>query len=138
MYKLTRSEIRPKDLPNNSTRKVWTISIRVEADEEGADPNILVFQKNTWNAKVGDPFVDVASVHDLSFLPTSAEVMEVPGEHPVEDSVPYYRRNEVTLDCYTADEAEIEWLKINGRVRWLVKELRASCRLSKKEEVTYA
>ena len=134
MYKLIRSGLDPKLMPTRRCRKNWVLDIQVEADEEGADPNILVFQKNADNPDAGDMFVDVADVHDMNFLPVDAPV-ELPDEHPVEDYVPFYRKSKVTLDCYTADEAEAIWKKIQGRTKRLVYEYKAARALIEKEEV---
>lgn len=141
MYKLIRSGLNLKKVLNNSCGKNWVLSIRAEVDgaeennlnPEKVDPNIFVFQINIWNEDAGDMFVDVADVHDLNLLPLEKDVT-LPLEHPVEDHIPYYRKSEVTLDCYTADEAEEIWEKVKQRVRALVRESEAAKRLEKKEE----
>lgn len=133
MYTLTRSGLDLKKVPNNSCGKNWVLSIKAAVDEEGYDPNIFVYQVNIWNDAAGDMFVDVADVHDLNFLPLGKDIM-LDREHPVEDHVPYYRTDEVTLDCYTADEARMIWEKVKQRVRALVREKRASEKLIEKEE----
>lgn len=123
----------PKEIPAEVCGKNWVLDIKVEADEEGADPNILVYQRNVNNSDAGDMFVDVADVHDMNFLPIG-ECKELPDEHPIEDNSPYYRLDHVTLDCYTADEAEMIWKKITGRVSVLVKEHQAARKLKEQEE----
>lgn len=132
MYKLVRSGLKAIDAPQNACGRNWTLDIKVEVDEEGIDPNILVFQRNVYHDDAGDPFVDVADVHDLNFLPIG-KCWDMEDEHPVEDHVPYYRLDHVTFDCYTADEAEEIWGKITGRVRKLVKEYNAARDLEEKE-----
>ncbi len=132
MYKLIRSSLKPTAAPRAACGRNWTLAIKVEVDEEGADPNILIFQRNVYHDEAGDPFVDVADVHDLNFLPVGrCEDMEE--EHPAEDHIPYYRSDHVTLDCFTADEAEEIWKKITGRVTKLVKEYHAARDLEEKE-----
>lgn len=132
MYRLIRSGLNVKKTLPNSCNKNWVLSVKAEADDGEADPNIFVYQANIWNEEAGDIFVDVADVHDLNFLPLEKDVT-LDREHPVENHVPYYRKDEVTLDCYTADEAGEIWEKLKQRVRMLVREFRIARELVEKE-----
>lgn len=87
MYKITISKLTSKPITN------WTVSVKCEADQEGADPNIFVFHAKPN----GDTYANVASLYDMNSLPVGAPTEIVNDDGEVEQ-IPFYRLPEVTLD----------------------------------------
>lgn len=87
MYKITISKLTSKPITN------WTISVKCEADQEGADPNIFVFHAKPN----GDTYANVASLQDMNSLPIGGPTEIVNDDGKVEQ-IPFYRLPEVTLD----------------------------------------
>ena len=87
MYKITISKLTSKPVTN------WTVSVKCEADQEGADPNIFVFHAKPN----GDTYANVASLYDMNSLPVGAPTEIVNDDGEVEQ-IPFYRLPEVTLD----------------------------------------
>ena len=87
MYKITISKLTSKQVTNS------TVSVKCEADQEGADPNIFVFHAKPN----GDTYANVASLYDMNSLPVGAptEIVNDDGEL---EYIPFYRLPEVTLD----------------------------------------
>lgn len=87
MYKITISKLTSKPITN------WTVSVKCEADQEGADPNIFVFHAKPN----GDTYANVASLYDMNSLPVGAPT-EIVNDNGEVEQIPFYRLPEVTLD----------------------------------------
>ena len=87
MYKITISKLTSKPITN------WTVSVKCEANQEGADPNIFVFHAKPN----GDTYANVASLQDMNSLPVG-EPTEIVNDDGKVEQIPFYRLPEVTLD----------------------------------------
>ena len=87
---------------------------------------IFVFHKDA-SGYLNDKFSNVASVQQLDFLPDSPE-----GVVASEDGsyiTPYYRQEEVTLNCYSEEHRQEVWENIQDDTAALVKNYRLSIEL---------
>lgn len=132
VYKVTRSSL--KGVSNPCGRN-WPLHVKVEALEEGADPNVFVFHtipENSVNDE--DPFSNVASVQDMNEIPVG-EPKLLEDEMPTEDNVPFYRQDHVELDFHTPGEVERAWRIIQYDIRTLVTGRKQAETLKEEEEV---
>lgn len=104
-------------------KQVWPLTI--VAKGTNVDDNIFVYHKGglALDPVVGDVFECVTSVSQLSEIPKGRSLGKVI------DGVPYYRTNELSFACRTAEEADRIWSDVVKEVQTLMKNINASNRL---------
>lgn len=129
--KLIREEVSLKK--GNECNRNWPIKVTAESDIDGLDSNIFVYHAADENDPIeGDTFSNVASLQDMESLPIGAPA-EVEGDI-TEDYVPYYRTNEVELNCHNLNDAARIWSVIKRDAALLVREYKKSINLTEAEE----
>lgn len=104
---------------------------------DGDDAAIFVYQwRNTTNTDGEFVFTNVASLQDMNTIPVAEAPVPADGGG-WQDSIPFMRTTEVTLDHYNLNDLEVTWHWMKQQVADLRKEYRAARKLAGVEEVVY-
>lgn len=97
----------------------------------GFDGKVFVFSRSPVDPDTGlcvDTFETVAGPQELGMFPPDA---------PDPDRGPFFRKDEVELDCRSLGEVESAWSAIRTRVEHLERAVRELAELSATEEVRF-
>lgn len=126
MYRITRESI--QQTTNDPCRHNWPLRVTVEAMQEGVDPNVFVYHAGEDGAtglEHGATFSNVASKQDMNVIPIEAPMAVEDATQAKDAYIPFFRVNQVELDCYNVEELERVWRIMLHDINSLVREYKA-------------
>lgn len=129
MYKIIRHKMTLTE--DHPCRHNWPLKVTVEPADASSDVDANVFVYHAGEIidgtgiRSGDTFSNVASKQDMDVIPVGEPIILEDAIQSKDRAIPYYRTNEVELDCYNLEEAERIWRIIQHDIADLAREYRA-------------
>jgi len=121
---LNRNEV---DYELQAALAVWPLIVQATSDEAGLPSEIFVYHVLPVNNDLDEVFECVASLPQMSEIGLT-----------IADGVPYYRKDNLRIDCRTVSEADRIWELIQTDTRSLLWGFRYAEGLELSEEVVIA
>lgn len=118
-------------------KRSWSITVTATSDLEDMSGKIFVYHAaEADDPDRGDKFSNVASLQDMNIIPED-EPVTLGGAIELEEYIPFYRTDSVTMDFYTAKDMERFWEIMKTDVRNLMYDYHCARKLEEDEEVTF-